>query len=670
MKRIYTLLVVILLLCQSGLVQAADATLRVKSPNGKLQVSFVLQKGKAIYSLTRNGKEVISPSSLGFTFRNMPELKGNFAVVGSSSRSINEKWEQPWGERRWIKNSCGELVVKLCEKSGLKRSINVTFRVFDDGLGFRYTFPKQPTIDSLIIASEETEFNLSTADKAWWTPVHVENSYYESIPRHTAIAAIDTANTPATIETKDGLYLAIHEANLTDYASMTLLNVGNGKLRSELVSWSNGVKVYAKAPFSTPWRMVIVADKPGDLITSNIMLNLNEPCKLKDISWVKPAKYIGVWWGMHINKYSWGQGPKHGATTKIVKEYIDFAAANGFAGVLVEGWNEGWDYDWSQEGYRFNFTKAYPDFDLPEICRYAASKNVKLIGHHETGGFAANYEKQLEDAFKLYQQNGVSCIKTGYVNKYIDGKEWHDSQYGVRHYRKVFEEAARYHIMIDNHEPVKPTGLCRTYPNFMTQEGGRGQEYDAWSMDGGNPPSYTTVIPFTRMLAGPFDFTPGTFNFENTGLKGTRVQTTLAKQLAMMVVIYSPLQMASDLPESYEGNPAFKFIKDVPCDWEETQVLNGEIGQYITIARKDRNAEGWYIGSITNEQERTLAIPLSFLAKGKKYTAQIYADGANADWKSNPTSIAITAQQVDAQSTLTLKMAKGGGAAVRIVPVK
>ena len=670
MKRIYTLAVALLMLCQAGLVLGADATLRAKSPNGKLQVSFVLQKGKATYSLTRNGKEVIAPSSLGFTFKNMPELKGNLTVVGSSSRSINEKWEQPWGERRWITNSCGELVVKLREKSGLKRAINVTFRVFDDGMGFRYTFPKQPNIDSLIIASEETEFSLPTADKAWWTPVHGDNSYYESIPHHTAIAAIDTVNTPAIIETKDGLYLAIHEANLTDYASMTLLNVGKGKLRSELVPWSNGVKVYAKAPFSTPWRTVIVADKPGDLITSNIMLNLNEPCKLKDISWIKPAKYIGVWWGMHINKYTWGQGPKHGATTKIVKEYIDFAAANGFAGVLVEGWNEGWDYDWSKEGYRFSFTKAYPDFDLPEICRYAASKNVKLIGHHETGGFAANYEKQLEDAFKLYQQNGVSCIKTGYVNKYIDGKEWHDSQYGIRHYRKVFEEAARYRIMIDNHEPVKPTGLCRTYPNFMTQEGGRGQEYDAWSMDGGNPPSYTTVIPFTRMLAGPFDFTPGTFNFENTGLKGTRVQTTLAKQLAMMVVIYSPLQMASDLPESYEGNPAFQFIKDVPCDWEETLVLNGEIGQYITIARKDRNAEGWYIGSITNEQERTLAIPLSFLAKGKKYTAQIYADGADADWKSNPTSIAITAQQVDAQSTLTLKLAKGGGAAVRIVPVK
>lgn len=658
------------MLCWAGMAQGAGAQLKAKSPSGALQLSFKLDKGRPTYSLLRGGKVVIAPSGLGFTFKNMPAMTGGMVVEGSSLRAINERWEQPWGECRWVENRCSELMVKLREKAGLKRSMSVIFRVFDDGLGFRYSFDRQPNVDSLIIASEETEFALPTADKAWWTPVHGENSYYESIPRHTTMAAIDTANTPATIETRDGLFLAFHEANLTDYASMTLLNVGNGKLRSELVPWRNGVKVYARAPFSTPWRTVIVADKPGDLITSNIMLNLNEPCALKDISWVKPGKYVGVWWGMHVNKYTWGQGPKHGATTENVKRYIDFAAENGFVGVLVEGWNEGWDYDWSQEGYRFSFTKAYPDFDLKEVCRYAASKGVKLIGHHETGGFAANYERQLSDAFKLYQENGVNSVKTGYVNKYIDGKEWHDSQYAVRHYRKVFEEAAKYGIMIDNHEPVKPTGLCRTYPNFMTQEGGRGQEYDAWSQDGGNPPSYTTVIPFTRMLAGPFDFTPGTFNFKNTGLAGTRVQTTLAKQLAMMVVIYSPLQMASDLPESYEGQPAFQFIKDVPCDWEATKVLNGAIGQYITIARKDRNADGWYVGSITNEDGRTLSIPLSFLDKGKRYVAQVYADGADADWKTNPSAIAITTQQVDAQSTLTLKLAKGGGAAVRIVPVR
>ena len=641
----------------------------VKSPNGKLALKVSVVKGTAYYELSRNGKVVVSPSSLGFTLRNAPSLDRNFSIARKAVRGINEKWEQPWGERRWVVNQCNELVVDLQETTKPNRKLTVVFRVFNDGLGFRYVFPKQQGVDSVIVDGEETQFNLPTAKNIWWIPVHRDNSFYESIPRYTSMASIDTVNTPATIETSDGLYLAIHEANLTDYASMTLLSTGVGRLKSELVPWrSTGVKVYAKAPFSSPWRTIIVAEKPGDLITSNIMLNLNEPSKIKDASWIKPGKYIGVWWGMHINKFTWGQGSKHGANTQTVKEYIDFAAQNGFSGVLVEGWNEGWDGDWVAEGYKFSFTKAYPDFDLPEICRYAASKNVKLIGHHETGGFATNYENQLEDAFKLYQQHGVNAVKTGYVNKYLDGKEWHDGQYGVRHYRKVVEAAARYGIMVDNHEPVKPTGLCRTFPNFMTQEGGRGQEFDAWSEDGGNKPGYTTVIPFTRMLAGPFDFTPGTFNFENTGRKGTRVQTTLAKQLALMVVIYSPLQMASDLPESYSGKPAFQFIKDVPCDWEESLVLNGEIGKFVTFARKDRNAHAWYVGSITNEDERVLQLPLSFLDRGKKYVAQIYADGADADWKTNPYSVDINANEVDAATVLTLRLAKGGGVAIRIIP--
>ncbi|MFT3740619.1 MAG: glycoside hydrolase family 97 catalytic domain-containing protein [Breznakibacter sp.] len=332
---------------------------------------------------------------------------------------------------------------------------------------------------------------------------------------------------------------------------------------------------------------------------------------------------------------------------------------------MVEGWNYGWDGNWSGNGDAFNFTRAYPDFDLPKVCRYGAAKNVALIGHHETAGAALNYERQMEDAFKLYHENGVTAVKTGYVNKYLDGKEWHDGQYGVRHYRKVVETAAKYHLMIDNHEPVKPTGLCRTYPNLMTQEGARGQEYDAWSADGGNPPSYTTVIPFTRMLAGPFDFTPGTFNFENTAYPGTRAQTTLAKQLALFVVIYSPLQMASDLPENYEDDPAFKFIKDVPCDWHTTVVPNGEIGHYVTIARKDRNSQDWYVGAITNELPRSFNLDLSFLDNGKKYLAEIYADGKDADWKDNPRSIRITQKEVASIDSIRISMAPGGGCAVR-----
>lgn len=396
------------------------------------------------------------------------------------------------------------------------------------------------------------------------------------------------------------------------------------------------------------------------------MLNLNESCKLQDVSWIKPNKYIGIWWAMHLEKYTWGQGPIHGATTENTMKYIDFAEKNGFIGVLVEGWNEGWDGNWPENGNVFSFTKPYPDFDIEKICKYAESKNVKLIGHHETAGAVANYEMQMEDAFKLYSKLGVSAVKTGYVNKYLNGKEWHDGQFGVRHYRKVFETAAKYHIMIDNHEPVKPTGLCRTYPNFMTQEGARGQEYDAWSSDGGNPPSYTTILPFTRMLAGPFDFTPGTFNFDKPTKAYARVQTTLAKQLAEYVIIYSPLQMASDLPENYSGQ-AFDFVKQVPCDWDNTKVINADIGNYVTIARKDRNSDDWYVGSITNENKRELTISLEFLDNNRKYTAQIYEDGADADWKTNPKSFEYKEMKVTSQSPLTLKLAPGGGIAIRFI---
>jgi alpha-glucosidase len=371
---------------------------------------------------------------------------------------------------------------------------------------------------------------------------------------------------------------------------------------------------------------------------------------------------------MHLNKYTWGQGPKHGATTEQVMKYMDFASENGFGAVLAEGWNEGWDGNWSEDGTKFSFTKSYPDFDLGKITSYGVLKNVRLTGHHETGGSVANYEKQMEDAFALYQKYGVNTVKTGYVNKYLDGREWHDGQFGVRHYRKVVETAARYRIMIDNHEPVKGTGLQRTYPNLMTQEGARGQEYDAWSNDGGNPPSHTTVLPFTRMLAGPFDFTPGTFNFHYSVVKGTRVNTTLAKQLALYVIIFSPLQMASDLPENYAGNPAFEFIKKVPCTWSETRVLNAEIGKYVTMARKDRNGEEWYIGSITNEDPRIIEINLGFLNDSLDYKAEIYTDGEHADYRTNTDPVTISTSEVNSKMQLNLRLAPGGGTAIRLVP--
>jgi alpha-glucosidase len=655
---IYAFLALLLAGCKTN-----EASLT--SPNGKLALQFNLFGGKPTYSLSMENQMLIQPSGMGFELRDMPQMLANFEIVKTDTASYNQTWEQPWGENRYITNHYNELIIHLQEKTDLKRRIDIVFRLFDDGLGFRYYFPEQPNMDSLVIMDEKTEFALNGDYSSWWIPVHADNSYYESLPRHTAISQTDTVNTPLTLKVSDSIYMAIHEANLTDYASMTLLRTSSSSLKSELVPWSNGVKVYGKAPFHTPWRIIITGKNPGDLITSTLMLNLNEPNRIEDTSWIKPQKYIGIWWGMHLEKYTWGQGPRHGATTKNTMAHIDFAADNGFGGVLVEGWNYGWDGDWSKEGQYFSFTKAYPDFDLEKITQHAKSKNVELIGHHETGGAVANYEAQMEEAFKLYHQHGVKTVKTGYVNKYLDGKEWHDGQFGVRHYRKVIETAAKHQIMINNHEPVKPTGLSRTYPNLMTQEGGRGQEYDAWSDDGGNPPAYTTVIPFTRMLAGPFDFTPGTFNFENKAKPNARVQTTLAKQLALFVVIYSPLQMASDLPENYKGNLAFQFIKDVPCDWHKTIVPNGEIGEYVTIARQDRNSTNWFVGAITNEQERTLNLDLSFLQPGVTYQAEIYSDGKDANWENNPKSIEIKKMTVDNTQRLTLWLAPGGGCAIK-----
>jgi alpha-glucosidase len=646
-------------------------TYSVQSPGKNNELVFELTKsGQPQYRFTSNGKSVIEPSLMGFEFQEIKKMTDGFKVIGTDKKTVNEVWEQPWGESKKIRDHHNQLIVHLKESGGDERLVDIIFRVFDDGLGFRYSFPKQPHLDKVKISNEITEFTFADNNDVWWIPVHRENSYYESYYRKTPISQTDTINTPAVFEAKNKLYVSIHEADLTDFASMTLLKVSDKQYKSDLVPWADGVKVYAQTPFESPWRTVVVGKTPGDLATSTLMLNLNEPSKIRDISWISPSKYIGIWWGMHLEKYSWGQGPKHGATTPITKSYIDFAAKNGFDGVLVEGWNYGWDGDWTADGNVFSFTKPYPDFDLEEITKYAAMKNVRLIGHHETAGATQNYERQLDDAFKLYNKVGVNSVKTGYVNKYLDKKEWHDSQYGVRHYRKVVETAAKYHLMIDNHEPVKGTGLQRTYPNLMSWEGSRGQEYNAWSADGGNTPEHTVTLPFTRMLSGPMDYTPGNFNFDYKVPNNAKVQSTLANQLALYVVLFSPLQMASDLPENYEGKPAFQFIRDVPCNWSETKVGDSRIGEYTTTIRKDRNSENWYLGSITNREARQLKVSLDFLSPGQTYTAEIYADGAGADYKTNPYPISITKQTVDHTMTLDLKLAPGGGTAIRLVPVR
>ncbi|MFV0536011.1 MAG: glycoside hydrolase family 97 protein [Dysgonomonas sp.] len=634
----------------------------VKSPDGTISVAVGSENGKIYYTVNKENKTILNKSFLGFILKDS-ELDKNLIIKDVKQSSFSETWDQPWGEETSVENKYNQLAVNVEEADGLKRKFTVVFRVFDDGVGFRYEFPEQENLKDFIIMDELTEFALADNHKAWSIPY--DTKYYEGLYKAAPVNELDTVCTPLTMETKDGLYLSIHEANLTDYAAMNLTPKDKTPvLRTYLSPWSTGEKVFMKAGHVTPWRTIIIANKPGDLLLSRLMLNLNEPSKITDTSWIKPGRYIGIWWGMHMEKYTWYNGPKHGATTANVKKYIDFAAQHGFSGVLVEGWNKGWENDWTKEGDKFSFTEAYPDFDITEITKYAAMKNVKLIGHNETGGATINYESQLDSAFAYYQRHGVNAVKTGYVSPLLDAKEMHSGQYAVRHYRKVIEAAAKHHIMIDNHEPVMPTGLQRTWPNLMTQEGVRGQEYDAWSPDGGNPPEHTTIIPFTRGLAGPMDFTPGTFNFTNPVYPNTRVQTTIAKQLALSVVIYSPLQMASDMIENYENNPAFEFITSCPANWSKTIVPDAKIGEYITIARKDRDSENWYVGSITNAEKRSLSLPLTFLDKGATYKAKIFKDGKGAEYKTNPYPVDIEEKEVTAETVLSLELATSGGTAI------
>lgn len=636
---------------------------RVTSPNGRHELSVSVSRGQLVYSVRSDGENIIEQSRLGLRFKKHSPLGENVRVVGIQTDSFAETWEQVWGEQRLIENRYNELLVTLVENGGEEKKFELRVRVFDDGFGFRYEIPKQDHVADVVIMDELTEFNFPTAKTVWWTPAYTE--FYESVTRSTPVSEMQTANLPVTIETADGKFAAIHEANLTDYAAMNLYPTNGAVLACDLTPWSSGEKVFATAPFVSPWRMMILADRPGDLMTSRIELNLNEPCALKDTSWIRTGKYIGIWWGMHLGKYTWHPGPKHGATTENTLRYIDFAAEHGFSGVLVEGWNYGWEFDWQKDGEQFDFTQPYDDFNIQKITDYAKEKGVSLVGHHETGGMLSNYENQMEDAFAFYQKYGVHMVKTGYVGSRVDKKEFHSSQYGVRHFRKVVETAAKYQIMINNHEGVMQTGLRRTWPNLMAAENVRGQEYNAWSADGGNKPDHLTIIPFARGLAGPIDFTPGIFSFENPNNPKTRVQTTLAKQLALYVVIYSPWQMAADLPENYKNQPGLKFIEDVPTNWESTEVLDAKIGDYVAVIRKDRKSDDWYLGCITDEQSRSMSIPLDFLKAGRSYTAEIYRDGEGADWKTNPTSLTIEAKTVTSTDTLQLTLAAGGGTAIR-----
>lgn len=645
------------------------------SPGAVLNVNISLDDdGRVQYSVTRKGRPVIEPSQLGFLLTDAPKLDRNFSVSDTQTRTNDDTWEQPWGERRYVRNHYSELRVKLKEKGTLHRRLDVVFRIYDDGLGFRYEFPEQASLSTVNIGDELTEFTVAAPATAWWIPAGEWNRY-EYLYNKTPLTEVGQAHTPITVRTQEGLHIAFHEAALVDYSSMWLRRVTGQRLKAELSPSSSGAKVTRKAPFTTPWRTMQIADSAGGLVMSDLILNLNEPNELGDVSWVKPFKYVGVWWGMHLGTLSWSSGPTHGATTRNTMRYIDFAAKNGFRGVLVEGWNKGWDGDWFANGADFSFTEPYPDFDLEKVAAYAKRKGVHLIGHHETSGNIANYEKQLAAGLDLYARLGVDAVKTGYVADAggiqaigPDGTprfEWHDGQVMTRHHLLVVTEAAKRHIAVNAHEPIKDTGLRRTYPNWVAREGARGMEYNAWGTPP-NPPEHEANLVFTRLLAGPMDFTPGVLSL--LGKNGQPIQSTEAKQLALYVVIYSPIQMAADLPENYQKHlRAFQFIKDVPTDWEDTRVLNGEVGDFATFARKDRNSDDWYLGSVTDEQARTLDVKLDFLEAGRTYQAQIYRDGDDADWKTHPHALAIETRPVRRGDSLTLRLAAGGGQAIRFV---
>jgi alpha-glucosidase len=670
------------LLALAALAAAAaplPAQVEVASPDGRNRVTVAVRDGHLGYGLSRDGRDLILPSLLGFEFRGAPPLRDGLRIADTTRRSHDEWWTQPWGEVVRVHDHHNELAVAVEETGPPGRRFTLRVRVFDDGIGFRYEVPAQPGLGEFEISDELTEFALADNGRAWsipsnWARKDRSEMLYASGP----VSRLDSVQTPLTIEMTDGrTVMVIHEANLVDYARMFLRgNRGEGRvLHADLAPMADGSKVRGHAPFVTPWRTIQLADRAADLAPSLLGLNLNPPNALASTDWIHPMKYVGIWWGMHINTMTWSSGPKHGATTENAKRYIDFAAANGFGGVLVEGWNLGWDGDWIANRDAFSFTRAYPDYDLAAVAAYAHQRGVRLIVHNETSGGIENYERQLDSAFALYRSLGLDALKTGYVTDQTTEGHSHYSQYMVRHYRHVIEMAARYGIMLDAHEPMHDTGERRTWPNMMTREGARGQEYNAWSGDGGNPPEHETILFFTRLLAGPMDFTPGVFDLlieRGTGRPRrpdeARVRTTLAKQLALYVVLYSPLQMAADLPENYERQPAFQFIRDVAVDWDTTRVIDGRIGDYVVVARRERGGQNWFVGAITDEEGRTLDVPLTFLTPGRRYVAEIYADGPEAHWLENPLPVSISRQPVTSETRLSVILAPGGGQAIRIRP--
>ena len=678
----------------------------ITSPNGQLQLNFsVNSQGEPVYELFYKGKAVIKPSKLGLELKNDPGLMNGFTLADTQTSTFDETWEPVWGEVKQIRNYYNEMAVTLDQKAQ-DRNIIIRFRLFDDGLGFRYEFPLQKNLNYFVIKEERTQFAMTGDHKAFWIPGDYDTQEYDftesklSEIRGLMKSAL-TGNASQTqfsptgvqtslqMKTADGLYINLHEAALVDYSCMHLnLDDKNLIFESWLTPDAVGDKGYMQAPCKSPWRTVIVSDDARDILASKLTLNLNEPCAYEDVSWIKPVKYVGVWWEMIAGKSTWAYtddlpsvklgetdysktkpNGRHGANNENVKRYIDFAAAHGFDQVLVEGWNEGWE-DWfgHSKDYVFDFVTPYPDFDVKMLNAYAKSKGVKLMMHHETSSSVRNYERHMDKAYRFMVDNGYNAVKSGYVGDIIPRGEHHYGQWMNNHYLYAVKKAADYKICVNGHEAVRPTGLCRTYPNLIGNESARGTEYEAF---GGSKPFHTTLLPFNRLIGGPMDYTPGIFDTKLDfmgDLPHGQVQTTLAKQLALYVTLYSPLQMAADLVENYEKHmDAFQFIKDVAVDWDDSEYIEAEPGDYITVARKAKGTDNWFVGGITDENARTAGFTLDFLTPGKQYVATLYADGKDADYKENPTSYQIKKGIVTNKTKISVWEARSGGFALSLI---
>jgi hypothetical protein len=678
---------------------------KLESPDKNFTLNFSLtQNGSPVYELTYKNKPVIKTSTLGIETKDVPSFTSGFVIKDTKTSAFDETWQPVWGEQKNIRNNYNELAVTLEQKAEKNRYIVIRFRLFNDGLGFRYEFPEQANLTYFVIKEEKTQFAVAGNHKAFWLPGDFDTQEYSTITSKLSevrgkMDAAVTPNasqqtfsptglqTPLMMKSDDGLYINIHEAALVDYSCLSLeLDDQNMILNAFLTPDAQGDKGYLQAPTQTPWRTVVVSDDARDILASKLILNLNEPTKYEDVSWIKPVKYVGVWWEMITGKSSWAYNDltsvklgetdysatksngKHAANTAHVKEYIDFAAKHGFDAVLVEGWNEGWE-DWfgKSKDYVFDFVTPYPDFDVQGLHKYAASKNVKMMMHHETSGSVRNYERHMDEAYQFMVDNGYNSVKSGYVGDIIPRGEYHYGQMMNNHYLYAITKAAEYKIMVNAHEAIRPTGLSRTYPNLIGNESARGTEYESF---GGNNADHTTILPFTRLMGGPMDYTPGIFQTQISAYNpdnNSFVHTTLAKQLALYVTMYSPLQMAADLPETYNKHlDAFQFIKDVAIDWDESYILEAEPGDYITIARKAKGKNEWFVGGISDENKRTATVDFSFLPKGKTYEAIIYADAKDADYITNPQAYEIKKMKVTSKTKLKQAMSTSGGFAISV----